>query len=143
MQNKETVLSNLLAIAQGVNDHFNGLEVKLRSGAFYIDSTTQKEHNFIVCLFRPLLRDYYTHIVISIDTKTNTVKLNIEEHYDLITGECTTPDLLEATELALAEFQAIDFREVFRAQLEQARERAGQAENTYRILSDLSNDNNN
>jgi hypothetical protein len=139
MQNKQTVLSNLLAIAQGVNEHFNGLEVKFKSGSFYIDSTTQKEHNFIVCLFRPLLRDYYTHIVISIDTKTNTAKLTIEEHYDLVTGECTTPDLLEATELALAEFQAIDFREVFRAQLEEARERAGQAENTYRILSDVVN----
>jgi hypothetical protein len=65
--------------------------------------------------------------------------LTIEEHYDLVTGECTTPDLLEATELALAEFQAIDFREAFRAQLEEARERAGQAENTYRILSDVVN----
>jgi hypothetical protein len=139
MQNKETVLSNLLAIAQGINEHFNGLEVKLKSGSFYIDSTTQKEHNFIVCLFRPLVRGYYTHIVITIDTKTNTAKFTIEEHYDLATGESTTPDLLEATELALAEFQAIDFREVFRAQLEEARERAGQAENTYRILSDIAN----
>jgi hypothetical protein len=139
MQNKETVLSNLLAIARGVNEHFNGLEVQLKSGSFYIDSTNQKEHNFIVSLFRPLLRGYDTHIVISIDTKTNTAKLTIEEQYDLVTGECTTPDLLEATELALAEFQAIDFREVFRAQLEEARQRAGQAENTYRILSDIAN----
>jgi hypothetical protein len=143
MQNKETVLSNLLAIAQGVNDHFNGLELKLQAGSFYINSANQTTHNFITCTFAPSIKGYYTHIVITINTKSNTVKLSIDETYDLVTGECTTPDLLEATELALAEFQAIDFREVFRAQLEEARERAGQAENTYRILSDLSNDNNN